>query len=407
MCHLTLYATGPILGAVNDMGRYDTFRRDLRTVLHTFFGTPTPTFGVRAPLARHQHVRAPVADPMPTRPVRIVEVVRETADAVTLHLEDEAGRPFDFHPGQFLTLVLTLEGREVRRAYSLCCPPSGGPRVAITVKRVAGGRVSNHLVDRAAAGDRLAVLGPSGSFGVTIDRAAQRHVVLVAGGGGITPMMSIAASVLAGEPGSRVSLLYGNRRQSDVVFADALAALSSLHGDRFQLRHVLEEAPPGADVGRGRLERAVAAAELRALGVGDAECFLCGPEAMMAEVRAALVDDLGVPPGRVHEERFSSPSQRTHGARATRAQPISIRVRGRTHEVTAEPGQTLLEAGLGAGIPMPYSCSLGGCGACKLKLVAGHVESDEPNCLTAAERGEGWVLGCVSRATDSTTVEVP
>jgi ferredoxin-NADP reductase len=389
------------------MGRYETFRRDLRTVLQTFFGTPVPPFGARAPLARHEHVRAPVADPMPTRPVRIVEVVRETADAVTLHLEDEAGRPFDFHPGQFLTLVLSLEGREVRRAYSLCCPSTGGARVAVTVKRVANGRVSNHLVDHAAEGDRLAVLGPSGSFGVTVDPTARRHLALVAGGSGITPMMSIAASVLAGEPLSRVTLLYGNRRQADVVFAQALAALASLHGERFRLRHVLEEAPASADVGRGRLDRATAAAELRALDVADAECFVCGPEPMMAEVRAALVDDLGVPAARIHEERFSSPSQRTHGARATRAQPISIRVRGRTHEVTAEPGQTILEAGLGAGLPMPYSCSLGGCGACKLKLVAGQVDSEEPNCLTAAERADGWVLGCVSRATDSTTVEVP
>lgn len=389
------------------MGHFETIRRDFRAVFQTFFGTPASPFQRRAPLARHAHVHGAVGEAMPTRPVRVVEVVRETADAVTLHLEDEAGRPFVFHPGQFLTLVLTIGGREVRRAYSLCVPPTNGPRVAVTVKRVAGGLVSNHLVDHAAVGDRIAVLGPSGSFGVTLDATAQRNVVLVAGGSGITPMLSIAASVLRDEPGSRVTLVYGNRRRADVVFADALAALASLHGERFRLRHVLEEAEPGFEAGRGRLDRTVAAEELRTLALADADCFVCGPEPMREAVRAALVEDLGVDPARVHEERFSSPSQRTRGALPTRAQPISIRLRGRTHEVTAAPGETLLEAGLGAGLPLPYSCSLGGCGACKVKLVAGQVISDEPNCLSAAERREGWVLACVSCATDSTTVEVP
>ena len=392
------------------MAPFETLRRDLRTILHTMFGEPLPTFRRRSPLARHGHTLSSSATPetLVSRPVRIVEVVRETPDAVTLHLEDETGRAFAFHPGQFLSLLVSIEGVELRRAYSICTMP-GGPRVAVTVKRVAGGRVSNHLVDRAAVGDRLAVLGPSGSFGVTVDPTAHRHLVLVAGGSGITPMMSIAASVLAGEPGSRVTLVYGNRSEGDVVFRQALTTLAATHGDRFVLRHVLEEPRAKSRAGRGRLERAVAEQELRALDVTKADAFfLCGPEPMMVDVRAALVEGLGVAAAKIHEERFSSPAQRSAtGKLPTRAQPISIRIAGRTHEVTARPGETLLEAGLGAGVNMPYSCGLGGCGACKLKLVAGEVVEDEPNCLTAAERAQGFVLGCVSRATNSTTVEVP
>jgi len=398
------------LSCVSEMAPFQTLRRDLRTILHTVFGEPLPIFRRRSALARHGHTLTVGAVPetLASRPVRIVELVRETADAVTLHLEDERGRAFEFHPGQFLSLLVTIEGVEHRRAYSICTMP-GGARVAVTVKRVRGGRVSNHLVDRAAVGDRLAVLGPSGSFGVTVDPSARRHLVLVAGGSGITPMMSIAASVLAGEPGSRVTLLYGNRRAADVVFAQALAALAASHGGRFALRQVLEE--PGDDprVGQGRLERAVAERELHALAVATVDAFfLCGPEPMMVDVRTALVEGLGVAAERIHEERFSSPAQRSAtGKLPTRAQPISIRIAGRTHEVTARPGETLLEAGLGAGVPMPYSCGLGGCGACKVRLVAGQVIEDEPNCLSAAERAQGFVLGCVSRATDSTTVEVP
>jgi ferredoxin len=128
---------------------------------------------------------------------------------------------------------------------------------------------------------------------------------------------------------------------------------------------------------------------------------------MAAGVRAALLA-AGVPAERLHEERFSSPAQRARpGALPRLPQPVSVRVGGQAHEAYVRPGETILEAGLAAGLPLKYSCTLGGCGACKLKLVAGAVACDEPNCLSAAERAAGWVLACVGHPLDSTTLEAP
>jgi ferredoxin len=134
------------------------------------------------------------------------------------------------------------------------------------------------------------------------------------------------------------------------------------------------------------------------------EFFLCGPGPMMAAAREALLAR-GVDPSRVHEERFSSPA-RPAGAPASAPQPVQIRFRGGSKAVTQRPGQTLLEAGLEAGAPMPFSCAMGGCGACKVRVVAGEVVSEEPNCLTAAERAGGMALACVARAATAATVEV-
>lgn len=391
--------------------RINVLRRDLRTVIQDLKGQAPQPFSLRAPLPRHRHQAPPQTPPqtnlqLATRPVVIAAVERLTRDAVTLVLECPKGRPFAFHPGQFLTLVVPLPaGPAQRRAYSLCVAPGELPaqRVAVTVKRVAGGRVSNHLNDHARPGDRLEVLGPSGSFGLTPDPAQERDLVLIGGGSGVTPLMSIARAVLANEPRSRVALIYGNRAAADILFYDALRALAAQTpphpelGPRFLLRLVLESPDPDGACAAGRLDSATCARELAALPPLRApRGFLCGPPAMMAAARAALLQR-GVADADISEERFSSPAQRQSQAAATRPLPLLIEARGRTLQARVEPGQTLLEAGLAAGAPLPYSCALGGCGACKVRLRGGAVVSEEPNCLSAAERAAGCVLACVSR----------
>ena len=395
--------------------RLDALRRDLRTVANDLLGRRLPPFERRAPLLRHERAAPPPSaarEVLAPRAVRIERVVRETQDAVTIHLVDPTGAPFAFLPGQFLTLLVEVGGEPLRRAYSICTGADEDPsRVAITSKRVPGGRVSNHLNDHAREGDALRVLGPSGNFTVAPDAARRRDLWLIGGGSGITPLLSIARSVLAVEPGSRVQLVYGNRSWDDVIFREALAALEAAHPGRFAVRHVLE-APPEGWAGRaGRLTAGVCAEEMEALANGAAgeseppEFFVCGPDAMMAAAREALLAR-GVPRSRIHEERFSSPG-REAAPRSIAPQSITIRVGRGSRAVTAAPGQTVLEAGLAAGVPMPFSCAMGGCGACKVRLVEGHVEMEEPNCLSAEEREEGFVLACASRATRPTVVEVP
>lgn len=320
------------------------------------------------------------------RELRVARVVRETHDVTTLVFRDrhEGERhPFDFLPGQFFTV--TIDG--IARNYSASNVP-GGDELHLTIKLKATGALSP-LLSSLEAGADVSVAGPYGSFTVTPDPAKTRRIVLIAGGVGITPLVSIAKTILATEANSQVALVFGNRSPADIAFGADLEALAQACPDRFVLRHVLESD------GR-RLDRATAArmvAELpRAFAI--AEVYLCGPDAMMTEVLAAL------PHRKTKTERFvvgprnptMPPPRDIVGSRT-----VAIQVNGRELRALALAGATLLDAGLSIGALMPFSCCVGGCGACRVRLVEGHVEMEEPNCLTKAEREAGYVLACVGR----------
>ena len=394
--------------------RYTALKRDAAMLAGTLAGRNPPPLVARRERSRPVTVLSPATAPgLHARPLRVARVVRETADVVTLVLEDPTGAPISFLPGQFFTVLITVDGQPLRRAYSASCAPGaeGASRVALTIKRVPGGRVSNHLNDHAVQGMPLEVLGPSGAFTPEPSGGEPRHLVLLAGGSGITPLMSIARAVLATEPATHVSLVYGNRREADVIFREALDALARERPGRFVLRHVLAEPPVGWDGGVGLMDRHRVEEELAVLPIHPGEpaaYFVCGPEGMMREARAALLAR-GVPPERIREERFTQPHLRP----ATPAVPegtgpaaVEVHLRGTVRHVSAPAGGTLLEAGLGAGLPMPYSCAMGGCGACKVTLRSGEVRMEEPNCLTGEERARGQVLACVARPVTAVTVEV-
>jgi ring-1,2-phenylacetyl-CoA epoxidase subunit PaaE len=381
--------------------RLATLRRDVSTLVRGLLGHTPP------PLVSRSHRRAADAAPPSTataiaagaatlaRTVVVESVRRETADAVSLTLVDPTGAPLAFRPGQFFTIEVTIDGQRLRRAYSASSDAREPGRVTITVKRVAGGRVSTFLTERAAVGDRLGLLGPSGDF--TLDAAAPpAHVVAIAGGSGITPIVAIARS-LVDLPATRLTLVYGNRDRASVIFADELATLAA--GGRLTVDHVLDDAG-------GPLTEPTIAARLDALAVTDDDAtvyMLCGPDPMMAAARAALTAR-GVPSARVREERFFAPARPTA---ATAAQPLTIRRGGAVTQAIVRPGDTLLDAGLAAGVPLKLSCAMGGCGACAVTLVAGSVAMDEPNCLTVGERAAGTVLACVARPTAPCTIEAP
>jgi ferredoxin-NADP reductase len=370
--------------------RFAQARRDVRAIAAQLRGDTQP-------LAHRQGAARRIA-PLAGRTVVVDEVIRETRDAVTLVLRDPTGAPFVFTPGQFFTVCLTLDGQTLRRAYSASSSAHMRDRLHLTVKRVAGGRVSNHLNDAIAPGATLALLGPSGSFTLVPDAAARRRLILLAGGSGITPMMSLLRTLLPVEQATRIDLVYGNRTPDDIIFARALDELAAAHPGRLAVRHRL-----------GLMSRDVVEAELAALAPLDDEAlfFVCGPAPMMAEARAALLAR-GVAPTRILEERFSQPHLRNAAASpASSPSAVTIVVAGTRRTVVAAPGQTLLEAGLAAGLPMSYSCAMGGCAACTVRLVDGDVEMEEPNCLGRDEREAGAVLACVARPRGPITVEVP
>jgi len=376
-------------------------KRDASVLRRRAAGYGPPPLVRRSPVSRTGTAKA--------RELTVARVVAETKAAVTLVLRDErhADAVFDFRPGQFFTVLTEVDGEIVPRNYSASNAP-GDAELHLTIKIKEGGRISP-LLARVEAGGRLRVLGPFGSFVVhdppdlppyTPDAppetpdARPRVLVLVAGGAGITPLASIARTLLAREATAQIALVYANRDANDVIFASALDALAREHAPRFTVVHVT-----------GLLDRDTATTTLDALPHAShpaARFFVCGPDGMRDEVLGAL-GARGVAEGAIAIERFTiGPRPQVAASPASfavapGARPVAIRIDGRTHRTTALPGATVLEAGLAAGAPMPFSCAVGGCGACKLRVVEGSVEVEEPNCLTAAERGAGFVLACVGR----------
>jgi ring-1,2-phenylacetyl-CoA epoxidase subunit PaaE len=238
----------------------------------------------------------------PFRTVRVADVQQlcDDAAAINFAIPDEHSAEFVFSPGQSMTLRRTIEGVEQRRTYSICSPVGARPRIG--VREVPGGAFSGWLVHQLSSGDEIDVQPPSGNFTADPDTAA--HHVLIAAGSGITPVLSIAASVLA-HPASRVTLLYGNRRANTVMFADELADLKDAYGARLQLVHVLSREPRAADLFSGRLDRdRIRALLQRLVPVHTVDHFwLCGPFGMVTDAHEAL-NELGVEADRIHQELF-------------------------------------------------------------------------------------------------------
>jgi ferredoxin-NADP reductase len=388
--------------------RLASTRRDLTMIVRTLQGKPQP-WRIARP---HRPRSAPgggdvVLLPRPTttpwRSLRVTEIRHETSDATTLYLEDPGGAQLTYHAGQFLTVEVVVDGEPLRRAYSLSTAPREG-RAAITVKAIEGGRVSTRLVHAIAVGDTLRCLGPSGHFGYRPAATPAPRVVLVAGGSGITPIRAILRSLLDHPVRPRIQMIYGSRSFDAIIFREDLEATVRAH-PQVTLTHVLEAPPPGWTGPTGW----VAAEHLAACFEDRSAChwFVCGPEPMRHAVRAAL-RARGIPDAQVFEEIYVRPERAPAPTQCTPARTLPVLVRRPDQErtVVSVPGQTLLEAGLAGGLPMPFSCTVGGCAACKVVLEAGEVASDEPNCLTPEERAAGYVLACVSRALSPCTIRI-
>lgn len=340
--------------------------------------------------------------------LKVVDITRETPDAISVHFEHPEKKTIPYKPGQFLTLILPIEGKELRRSYSLSSGPKEAPRLSITVKRVEGGVMSNYLVDHLQVGQEVKVMEPTGNFCITCAPENQRHVILFGAGSGITPLMSILKSVLEDEPNSRVTLLYGNRDEDSVIFQDKLQELQQQYADRLHVEYIYSQ-PKHDCEHRGRMNQSLIIKILERLQLAkltDAVYFMCGPEGMMAEVRHAL-DVLHVPAERVHRESFVSSKATAeealpHGVVASTdedgeisTQTVTIIYEGAEYAVEVAPDQTILEAALDQDIDLPYSCQAGLCTACRGKCLSGKVHLDEREGLSDAEMEEGYVLNCV------------
>ncbi len=329
--------------------------------------------------------------------LRVAAVDRLCPDAVavTLAVPPELAERFAFRPGQSLTVRRAGE----RRTYSICAPAGGPPRIG--VREVPGGVISGWIVHDLRPGDELEVAPPSGTF--TPDLTAGGRHVLIAAGSGITPVLSIAASLLR-RPDTEVTLLYGNRRTDTVMFAEELADLKDRHPARLELVHVLSREPREADLFSGRLD----AARLRALlprlidvaAVGH--WWLCGPFGMVTDATEVL-GEAGVAPERIHRELFwvdEAPPEPVRPEPESRgpSSEVTVHLDGRATTVTVEEGVTVLDGVQRSRPDLPFACKGGVCGTCRARVVEGDVTMRRNFALEAAELAAGFVLTCQSTA---------
>jgi ring-1,2-phenylacetyl-CoA epoxidase subunit PaaE len=346
--------------------------------------------------------------------LRVAQLERLCADAVTVSFDvpDELHARFAFRPGQYLTLRRFIpDGREERRSYSICAPAGATPRIG--VRRIKSGLFSEWLVDRVRPGDEVEVAPPAGSF--TPELVAGTHHGLIAAGSGITPVLSIAASVLAAHPDTRVTLLYGNRRTDTVMFAEELADLKDAYGARLHLLHVLSREPIEVEILSGRLDEAKLRELLtRLVDVEDVDqWWLCGPLGM-TEAAVAVFAELGVARARVHRELFyvDEPPPELH-----HADPDPFSDGGWTSEVTVLRGGRATTLTLPRRVPvldaaqrvradLPFACKGGVCGTCRAKLTQGEVTMRRNFALEDDELAAGYVLTCQALpASDRLTVD--
>jgi ferredoxin-NADP reductase len=319
-----------------------------------------------------------MASPAPFQRATVTRIVRENADVRTFVLDPHEG-PFSYRAGQFCTFLVRVDGRALLRSYSMSSAPETDTELMTTVKRVPGGAVSNWMIDNLVEGDQIELTRPRGAFCL---RPAGTPLLGFSGGSGITPILSLVKSALAGT-GRRVRLLCADRTRESVFFDRVLTGLGERYPGRLAvIRHVDDE--------RGLLDAAAVRAFVGPDGEGDS--YVCGPEPFMALVESALPG-----PGRVFSERFGGGTPLPpRSAAPAEVGTVTIVVGNKRVSVPRRDDETLLESARRGGLAPPFSCEAGNCATCIAKLTSGEVKMRNNNALLADEVAEGYVLTCQS-----------
>jgi ring-1,2-phenylacetyl-CoA epoxidase subunit PaaE len=332
------------------------------------------------------------------------DIRQETIDCVSIsfNIPPELENDFIFRQGQNISIRTTLFGEEIRRTYSICSSPLE-KELSIAVKKVPGGAFSSFANQQLKNGDILEVLSPAGSFFTELSKANKKNYVFFAAGSGITPILSIIKTILITEPESNITLAYGNKTVSSIIFREQLEALKDKYLQRFSICHILSREKTEAKISYGRID-ADKCRELSALidySKAD-EFFICGPEKMIFTIKAFL-ESSGISKNKIHFELFTTPKRENIQIETKtintkdEGSNITVTLDGRSFNFILDyNGNCILDAALAQGADLPYACKGGVCTTCKAKLKEGQVEMEVNYGLEPEEVAAGFILTCQS-----------
>jgi ring-1,2-phenylacetyl-CoA epoxidase subunit PaaE len=344
--------------------------------------------------------------------LKIKDLRKETDDCVSISFDipENLKTDYNFISGQYLTLRANINNEDVRRSYSLCSAPYENEwRVA--VKQVENGVFSTFANNSLQIGDELQVMTPMGNFKVIPESSSKRSFVLFGAGSGITPLLSIAKTILKEEPKSDITLFYGNKGFSSIIFREELEALKSLHLSNFRIIHILSRESLGNKIQKGRIDAEKCAqlydAFLKNQSIDGV--YICGPESMILDVEKTLVEK-GVQKNTIHFELFTSSSSAKKKEVKTINEPsfdsrVSLILDGDTYDFKmSSQGKSVLDAGYEAGADLPFACKGGVCCTCKAKIIEGSASMDVNYALDKDEVDRGYILTCQAHPTSDKLV---